>query len=332
MARLLFLCRNSNSYNSAYSYGITGLFNSASFVADALTTHETKVVKVVDGNAIDKEVYEYKPDIVVLEAVWVTPDKLRELVNIPRYRSIKWLIRIHSKPTFLASEGVAIQWLTEYAKIPNVIISGNHVEFNNMMLSIGVSSTLLPNIYSVQMSAGPVFQQKDHIDVGCFGAIRPMKNHILQAAAAMHFADSINGHLKFHVNATRTEQGGENVLKNLRAMFNNTSHELIEHPWRTHTDFLTLVSQMDVGLQVSLSESFNIVSADFVSQNIPIVTSKEVEFIASMYHADTSSILSIARTLGYAYTTRVFYLHKVNQWLLNFHNHKALSDWDRFLR
>jgi hypothetical protein len=36
---------------------------------------------------------------------------------------------------------------------------------------------------------------------------------------------------------------------------------------------------MDLGLQVSLSETYNIVTADLVNQGVPVITSKEISFI-----------------------------------------------------
>ena len=88
-------------------YGITsGLYNSASFIVDFLQNHgvNSKLVSVVDGNSIDKEVTKFNP---VLEALWVTPDKLQELINIKRHKERRWVIRIHSKAPFLSNEGVA---------------------------------------------------------------------------------------------------------------------------------------------------------------------------------------------------------------------------------
>lgn len=333
MSRILFICRMPEySTSNTYTYGITGLFNSASFVAQALADqHECKVVKVEDENSIDKEMFEYKPDIVILEAVWVTPKKLKELMKFDRYKHIKWLVRVHSKPAFLANEGIALQRLIEYAQIPQMIISGNNHEFTQMMLAVGAPQVYLPNIYPIEFTNTTPAYDKPYVDIGCFGAIRPMKNHLNQALAAIRFSDMVNRPIRFHVNATRAEQGGENVLRNLRALFAYTQHELVEHPWYSHTEFLNVIQQMDVGMQVSMSESFNIVSADFVSRNVPIVTSSEVEFVFSTYHSNPSSIVSIANTLKFAFLQRVFYTCTVNQWLLNFHNNKATRIWTNFL-
>ena len=67
-------------------------------------------------------------------------------------------------------------------------------------------------------------------NVGCFGAIRPMKNHLMQAVAAIEFANRNNLTLRFHVNAGRIESNGNNSIKNVRALFEHLpDNELVEH-------------------------------------------------------------------------------------------------------
>lgn len=72
------------------------------------------------------------------------------------------------------------------------------------------------------------------IDIGCFGAVRPLKNQLMQAIAAISFARSRGLHLRFHMNGTRIEGGGP-VLKNITAMFaRSPDAELVLHPWFDH--------------------------------------------------------------------------------------------------
>src|SRR5208283_4189063 len=100
-----------NTYNSS------GLLNSATFVCDMLisSSFSASLAQVNDGNGIDAAVYKYKPDIVVLEAIWCPPYKLRELTGLHRYRHITWIVRNHSELSFLGFEGIAMQWMLEYA-------------------------------------------------------------------------------------------------------------------------------------------------------------------------------------------------------------------------
>lgn len=72
MTKILFICKKRSKLSGA-SFG---LFNSAKFVAEALSKKfETKVVAVVDNNNIDFETHSFKPDIVIIEALWVVPSK-----------------------------------------------------------------------------------------------------------------------------------------------------------------------------------------------------------------------------------------------------------------
>jgi hypothetical protein len=101
--------------------------------------------------------------------------------------------------------------------------------------------------------------------------------------------------MNFHVNSGRVEHG-ENTLKNLKALFENQKrHRLVEHPWLTHDQFIETVKSMDLGMQVSFTETYNIVAADFVANNVPIVVSNEIDWIAPWCKADPNSTKDIVR-------------------------------------
>lgn len=307
MKKILFIIKE-RVHDSVY--GITsGLYNSAQFVVDFLNSNgvETKLVSVTDGNSVDKEVTLFNPDIVVLEALWVTPAKLQELVNIKRHQKRRWVIRIHSKAPFLANEGVATAWIKDYTKINSsrIFLAPNTSELTNQLQSVFPKGKFitLPNLYRFEKLKFENKSKSDVIDIGCFGAIRPMKNQYQQAIAAIHFANQRGLKLRFHINGTRVEQNGANVLKNIRLLFSD-KHELIEHGWMTHTDFLKLISTMDLGCQVSFSESFNIVSADFVQAGVPIVVSDDIEWMPNILKVSPTESETISKKMWIAYKFR----------------------------
>jgi len=288
-------------------YGITsGLYNSANFVVDFLQKNgvETKLISVLDGNSIDKEVTKFNPDIVVLEALWVTPAKLQELINIKRHSKRRWVIRIHSKAPFLANEGLATAWIRDYTRINSsrIFLAPNTSELTNQLKTVFPKGRFitLPNLYQLTNIKFNKKEKSNIIDVGCFGAIRPMKNQYQQAIAAIDLANKRGLKLRFHINGTRVEQNGLNVLKNIRLLFKD-KHELIEHGWMTHSDFLKVISQMDIGTQVSFSESFNIVSADFVQSGVPIVVSDDIEWMPRLLRVSPTESEKISLKMGFAY-------------------------------
>jgi hypothetical protein len=269
------------------SYGITsGLFNSANFVVKYLTCigYTAKLTPVVDSNAIDQAVTEFDPDIVVIEALWVPPAKFDELLALARHKRRHWIVRIHSKAPFLANEGLATRWIQQYCSIGSdrLTIAPNTQELTDQ-LSAAIPHgkfRYLPNVYHIkEFSRESCRVSRSEINVGCFGAIRPMKNQYGQALAAIDFAERIGRRLRFHVNASRTEQAGDNALKNMLALFEGSRHELVLHPWYGHDEFLKVASTMDVGMQASFSESFNIVTADFVTAGVPILAADDIEWM-----------------------------------------------------
>jgi hypothetical protein len=305
---LFILRKRDHTWGQPYSYNSSGLLNSATFVEQMLVEHgvRAKVVTVQDSNEIDREVYQFNPDIVVLEAIWCPPSKLRELAAIKHHQHRKWVVRNHSELPFLAMEGFAIAWILEYAQIRNTYVSCNspvaNFEISEIIhLRTGMATSrvlFLPNYYpTAKYNPRPASNHRP-IDIGCFGAIRPLKNQLIQATAAMIFARAIGRPLRFHINATRIEGQADPILRSLRAIFDHApGYVLVEHPWMDRKDFLLLCRQMDLGLQVSLSESFNLTSADLVLQGVPVVGSSEIPWLPELFHADPTSAASIVRKM-----------------------------------
>lgn len=324
-SKLLFLCKNRSS--ESYDSGRIGLYNSAVFASNALKPYFDTVLEVChDGNCLDKFVTRHKPDYVIIEAIFVEPKKLKELVKL--HPKVTWVVRIHSKIPFLANEGIALDWCGQYEKIPNVHLCGNNKDFVDDMYKVGYECIYLPNLYTEKGHDIKYVKSTNMLNISCLGAIRPMKNTLIQAVAALSFAGRIDRYLRFHINASRTEQNGSNVLKNLRALFDNNKGwgQLVEHQWMDQTDLNELISRMDIGMQVSYSESYNLVAAQHIVNDVPIITSDEVQINTSWLHADPNSTDDIEAKLKRAYyfggTLGVLSKHKLEK-----ANKAAITQW-----
>jgi len=318
----------------------------------------SKVVEVNDNNCIDREVRQFKPTHVIIEALWVVPTKFEVLQKI--YPNMKWIVRIHSEVPFLANEGVAMEWLSDYVRYKNVYISFNSKRTNNEMKEYICSKfgpfladkvVYLPNYYNLNdvnlyehqtnyetgcpcKNPDCILKDKwpnEGLHIGCFGAIRPMKNHLLQAVSAMRLGDMLGRKIYFHINTKRIEGRGEPVLKNLRNLFKGTEHELVEHGWMERENFLSVTSRMHLGMQVSFSETFNIVAADMVSQDIPIVVSNEIEFVAPFFKTSKTSSVSMVISMLFALAGSKLKLHRLNDLLLKMSGLFAKRVWIDFL-
>lgn len=278
----------------------TGLFNSANFMNDMLNDMgiESVIEVATDNNCIDRLVTKHKPTHVIIEALWVIPSKFSILTTL--HPNVTWIVRLHSEIPFIASEGMAFDWLGDYVTYKQVVIGVNAprmLEEARTYLSIKQGWTedecyerivYMPNFYPQNYERKRHDFDKPYIDVACFGAVRPLKNHLLQAVAALKFADKINKKLRFHINLGRIEGKGDPILHNLHGMFQqlvDTDHQLIGHHWAQHDDFIKICASMDIGLQCNFSETFNIVSADLISQGVPIIGSEEIPWSSNWFNA-----------------------------------------------
>lgn len=301
--RLLFLAKKRQRYwGNERAPLSSGLRNSVNFVVAMLLGLgiEAKFVEVLDNNSIDGEVAAYRPTHAVVEALWVVPEKFDVLRRLhPR---VQWIVRNHSEVPFLASEGIALDWVPGYLA-RGVEVASNSRRAERDLRAIAHAAglperlvTWLPNHYPLWSERASIRPSSGHLDVGCFGAIRPLKNQLIQAVAAIVFADDLRVGMRFHINASRVEGRGEPILKNLRSLFAAARrHTLVEHEWLPHEEFVEFLRRMDVVLQVSFSETFNIVAADAVAAGVPVVVSPEISWLGHYAHAhptDTSSVVA----------------------------------------
>jgi hypothetical protein len=293
-----------------------GLNNSCRFIVDMLNDAgvEAKLIQVADDNDIWKEIVAYEPTIVIIEAYWMRPKKLLDLEE--RFPGLPIVIRGHSSTPFLADDWMGFPWAMEYLALGGTVGQNDprHVAEMRFLARYlyGLEEDeaerrvpFLPNFYP---DRGPLAIKEPipgELDIGCFGAIRSFKNHVGQAIAAMMFAERLGRKLRFHINGDRLERGGAAVSRALDAIFATGRAELVRHDWvPTHEDFLTLISSMDIVMQVSFSETFNIVAADAVSQGVPTVMSAEIPWAPRSLQADPTSTGDMVDKLHRAWASR----------------------------
>lgn len=337
MKKVLFLLKENYDYGS-YLYCKAGLLTSAKLTADALREAmiDTKVEVCIDGNSIDKAVHDFKPDVCIIEAIWVTPSKFIELIHL--HPTVEFVVRIHSKIPFLSNEGNAIQWIKQYTMLANITVAFNNQQTAWELNDIIGGDAYLPNIYeNVDIPRASITDKyfdrpirKKTIDIGCFGAIRPMKNQLHQAVTAILWGNDHFKTIRFHINTGRLEQQGEAVLKNIRSLFTGTKHELIEHGWLKRQEFLDVIKQMDIGLQASLTESFNIVTADFVKEHVPIIVCEDISWMPDQAKVNPLDTVELKQAISYG-LNRTKYLNKISAESLDQYNRKSLRQWLYFL-
>jgi hypothetical protein len=238
---------------------------------------------------------------VVLEAPWIPTATIAAWMR--RWPRIHFTCRCHSQVGFLQVEAGAVHLLREYLHLQDgdlsFMVSGNNRRLCQFIQSTYNSHcTYLPNLYDLTTPYAPKrWQPHTHklLRISSFGAMRLLKNHSTAAAAAQMIARARGCDLEFHVNVNR-EEGGRGVLQMLRNLFAGLAWaKLVEVPWANWAEFRHAVAFMDLALQPSFTETFNLTSADAVAEGVPVVASSAVEWLPPWCHADPDDAADIAR-------------------------------------
>jgi len=157
---LLFLLkRRDTHWNPSDQYASelsSGLLNSVRFITKMIEKSfgfcQPHLEQVADGNGVDRVVAQIRPQVVIIEALWVTPEKLSELCRL--HPDVKWVIRLHSEVPFLANEGIAMDWLNRYVQVSDrVLIAANsHRAARELSQLLHRNVLHLPNCYEIEIS------------------------------------------------------------------------------------------------------------------------------------------------------------------------------------
>lgn len=343
--KTLFILKRREDYSSDPSYSgsyqiATGMWNSAKFVSDALNNNgvDSDVELAVDANDIDMLCVLHNPDVVFIEGLWVTPEKFIELMVLPRHANRKFIVRIHSEIPFLATEGVAMDWIGRYLKA-GVTVAPNapraHQQIQEFAKALAVPLDLvplLPNYYPTtfrSFSHADLECTGDTLEVGCFGALRPLKNHLQQAMVAMQFAELLGKKLRFHINL-REDQGGSPILRNLRGLFDHLPNgELIEHGWEDRATFLASMAGVHLLMQDALTETFNIVAADATLVGRPVLSNSEIPWLYPLWSDPLNQEKSL-EALKVLWSNKSYFINQ-NRLGLTLYSENSLNVWKRIL-
>ncbi len=267
---------------------------------------------------------------VVISAPWLSLHDMRNLLT--EFSDIQFVVLSHSNVGFLQADPCGMELLRKYHELSeefsNIRVGGNSEKFVRWMRrAYGEGFVLLPNLYPLGPQIEKDWKGVGPIKIGAFGAIRPEKNFMTAAAAAVALASELGIEVELHMS-----EGGEGE-RSLTAPAIDQMCEgkitVIRHPWMYWDDFVKLVGQMDVMIQVSYTESFNMITADGISVGVPSAVSPAIYWAPPSWKADpddANEVLTVMkrlltdsrqRTAGYGY--------------LREHNDASIKHWNKFL-
>jgi hypothetical protein len=257
---------------------------------------------VWDVDSVKKVLTEKHPTHAIIQALWIKGTDQAELCI--QFPDTHFVVRAHSQVGFLQVEPGAIKILRDDLLLQemtlNLTVSANNKRLREFLLKTYKSPVLyLPNLYDTHRPNPKRDESHTHrtLRIGSFGAHRLLKNHTTAAAAAMMMAERRGSDLEFYINGGRKEgTNGGTIIQSLRNMFEGLKWaKLIEVHWEEWSTFRQTVNFMDLCMQVSFTETFNIVTADAACEGVPSVVSDAIEWTPHRWHANVDNAGDIAR-------------------------------------
>ena len=87
---------------------------------------------------------------------------------------------------------------------------------------------------------------------------------------------------------------------------------------------------MDCGLQVSITESFNIVAANFISEDVPIIVSEDITWMPEQLQVSFDDAAEIEDKIGEVLKNPKRFNRRQTK-ALKTYNDSAINVWDEFL-
>jgi hypothetical protein len=269
---------------------------------------------------------------VVISAPWLSVYDLTAILT--HFPKTQFVVLSHSNVGFLQADPCGVQLIKHYLRLTrefeNFRFGANNDRLFQWLLEVADGdAVLLPNLYpSANTRPEKHWNKTSPLRIGAFGAVRPEKNFMTAAAAAVLIQKILGVKVELHM-SKGGEGGGERTQQAISQLVaGDKNMTLVRHPWSLWPDFVQLVGQMDLLLQPSYTESFNMVTADGVLMGVPSVVSPAIDWAPDTWKADSDDVSEIA-------STGVRLLTKGNRGegkqCLDAHNEVAWKDWEEFL-
>jgi hypothetical protein len=291
--------------------------------------HNVDIVNAIDGYF---ERTGERLTHVVISAPWLSEHDLKALLY--HFPYIHFVILSHSNVGFLQADFEGVRLIRKYVELSgaftNLSVGGNSEKFVHWLRrAFHKDAVLLPNLYPLErkhMKPLPYLDGVTPIKIGAFGAVRPQKNFMTAAGAAVIIHKHLRVPVEFHMSMGGEEDWTSTAIEHL---LERSGVTLVRHPWRYWDDFIEVVSGMDLMIQVSYTESFNMITADGINAGVPSVVSSAIDWAPALWTGNADDAVEVA-AIGESLLTQQD-TRDLGLGALRSHNAWALQVWKHFL-
>jgi glycosyltransferase involved in cell wall biosynthesis len=237
--------------------------------------------------------------VVISTPSFILPEGFDELAT--RYPNTQFVQLSHSGLAYLSIDEFGIRNIRDVLDLAagrhNIQVAGNNPRFVQWIEDgFGVSVPLLPNLYdtSTFVSRPSHRQAIETLRIGTFGPARPWKNQLVAAEAALALARRLGARLEYHVNGGRNDVDGRTAQSRVELFRGLTKASLVPVPWQPWAAFRRTVGSMDLLLQPSFDETFQVIVADAIAEGVPVVTTSACEWTPKSWWAEACDPASVA--------------------------------------
>jgi len=242
----------------------------------------------------DRTLGELHPRLVITNILAVQVSVLDSLAG--ETPDVEWVVRCHSN---LPAMFTAPELVRRFRSVVDLAESMKNVRLAMVdpaeamrLRSAGIPAITLPNVFTGELAKfsrdEPISQSAMHLSA--MFAPRVLKNpaaHVLAAAAVARQDVPLVLHI--------SDQGG-NMPEQMRMLAGACGLSIMAHPAMAHHEFTAwLAARIDVGLQLSYTDSYNWTAMEHLALGIPCVTSTAVNF--SPWQVAPNDALGAARAV-----------------------------------
>lgn len=209
------------------------------------------------------------------------------------------ILSIHSTICNLQTEGEAFERLLRLGNsgIPNLRFTcPSRTECYGLNALTEGNYIFLPNTFSYPVQEEEISRRIENksknlnrpLKVSLFCEYRPMKNILTQVAALVAFQKKTGKTVELHVFSSPQNLP---IYKNLISISRYQGMEVVVHERMSNYDCFKMEAEMDLGLQVSLSETLSYVAFEQMIQGVPVIGSDSISFASCI--ASYSNVLEM---------------------------------------
>jgi len=220
-----------------------------------------------------------RPRLIVFGALCIPPERLGELAAA--HAETGFVVRIHSNLPWLfqatAEFPGAMAVLHLARERHNVFYSVVNPDEATRWQAAGLPVVALPNVYGGEIASTPRAFDGPHpyVHLSAIFALRVLKHPAGNVLAAATLNREVS--VKLYVQTGRSDS--PKYVQQICLLANACEMLMPCEPYRRHDQFIEwLGDTIDVGLQLSATESFNYVAMEHMALGIPVVASRAVGF------------------------------------------------------